>query len=195
MAGSGDPALQLVASRRLCFLHLDPEAVRLSPTPQTETTWSMVQGRWSKLPLHAFTLIEVLAALAIFAVSGLVLASAYVNVLTAEHAALRRDEFAPNYRLVREALATEPDRKKVEAWNELPLPEDWTAHWHATVTATTVADLFDVTLEVELSNARGEKLPAHVEVCRLLRPTWSQPADRETLRAAARSRLAQRTYQ
>jgi general secretion pathway protein I len=147
------------------------------------------------VPSQAFTLIEVLVALAIFAISGLVLASAYVNVLASEHAALRRDELAPYHRLVREALYSEPDRTKVETWNELPLPDDWTAHWRATLAPTALADLFDVTLEVELTNARGQKLPTYVETFRLLRPTWSQPADRETLRANARSRLAQRTYQ
>ena len=40
-----------------------------------------------------------------------------------------------------------------------------------------------------------DELAAIIETCRVLRPTWSQPADRETLRAAARSKLAQRTFQ
>jgi hypothetical protein len=55
-----------------------------------------------------------------------------------------------------------------------------------------VTDLFDVTLEVELTlTANGE--PATVtEQMRLLRPTWSDPAEREALREKARAKLMER---
>lgn len=142
-----------------------------------------------------FTLIEVLVALAIFAVAAVMLSSAYVNVLSAHQTALHREDLAPDLQLVREALRAEPQREKVEAWNELPLPDDRAARWKATLEATPVADLFDVTLDVELSSAGGSKTVTVSETCRLLRPTWSQPAERETLRAAARSKLAERTFQ
>jgi general secretion pathway protein I len=142
-----------------------------------------------------FTFIEVLVALAIFAFSGLVLASAYMNVLSAQHAALQRDANAADCRLVREALCAEPTLTKVTDWNELELPDQSTARWRATVTPTNVADLFDVSLEIDLPKTAGRKEATIITTCRLLRPTWSQPADRETLRAAARSQLAKRTYQ
>jgi general secretion pathway protein I len=143
-----------------------------------------------------FTFIEVLVALAIFALSGLVLASAYLNVLTAQAAVLQRNETAADCRLVREALCAEPSLDKVTAWNELALPGvDRLAHWRATLTSTPVADLFDVTLEIELPGPNGRSVPAITQTLRLLRPTWSQPADRDKLRAAARSKLALRTYQ
>ena len=96
---------------------------------------------------------------------------------------------------MREALCAEPALDKVTKWNELELPDERTARWRATVTPTKLADLFDVTLEIELPKADGRKETTVTEACRLLRPTWSQPGDRETLRADARSRLAKRTYQ
>jgi general secretion pathway protein I len=146
--------------------------------------------------VSAFTFIEVLVALAIFALSGLVLASAYLNVLSAQAALLRRDETAADCLLAREALCAESSLDKVTAWNELALPGvDRLAHWRATLTPTSVADLFDVTLEIELPSPNGRSVPAITQTLRLLRPTWSQPADRDKLRAAARSKLAQRTYQ
>ena len=144
---------------------------------------------------RGFTLLEVLVALVIFAFSGLMLASAYVNVLSAHQAALHRDVLAPDRRLVREALFAQPVLEKVEAWNDLTLPGDRAARWRATVTPTPIADLFDVALEIELPPVDGKKQPAITETCRLLRPTWSQPADREKLRVDARSRLALRTFQ
>jgi general secretion pathway protein I len=142
-----------------------------------------------------FTFIEVMVALVIFAFSGLVLASAYVNVLNAHQAALHRDDFAADRRLVREALCAEPSADKIAVWNELVLPDDRSARWLATLTATPVADLFDVSLQIELTDSNGQKQPTITETLRLLRPTWSQPADRDTLRAAARSTLAKRTFQ
>ena len=142
-----------------------------------------------------FTFLEVMVALVIFAFSGLVLATAYVNVLNAHQAVLHRDEHAADRRFVREALRAEPSLDKITAWNELTLPDDRSARWRAVLTPTPVADLFDVSLEIELTDGDGRKLPTITETCRLLRPTWSQPADRDTLRAAARSKLAQRTYQ
>ena len=147
------------------------------------------------LSVGGFTLIEVLVALVIFAFSGVILASSYVNVLSAHQAALHRDDFAADRQMVRDALWAQPVLEKVTAWNDLTLPDERAARWRATVTATPIADLFDVTLEVELTGADGKRLPAITETCRLLRPTWSQPADRETLRAAARSKLALRTFQ
>lgn len=154
-----------------------------------------MRAKADSFPVRAFTFIEVMVALLIFALSGVVLASSYVNVLNAHQAALHRDEHAGDLRLVREALRAEPSVDKVTAWNELTLPDDRSARWKATLTPTPVADLFDVSLEIELTDGEGNKLPTITETCRLLRPTWSQPADRETLRAAARSKLAQRTYQ
>lgn len=144
---------------------------------------------------RGFTLIEVLVALAIFAFSGLMLASAYVNVLSSHRVAMQREALVPALRLVREALRAEPERENVESWNELSLPDKLTARWKGTIEATPVADLFDVTLEIEFAPDGGEGPTRKVtETCRLLRPTWSEPAERETLRAAARSILVERTH-
>ncbi len=143
---------------------------------------------------RAFTFLEVLVALAIFGFTGMVLASAYLNVLSAQHASVQQDATVADRRLVRQALCAEPQLEKVTAWNELELPEDRTAKWRATVTPTKIADLFDVTLEIEIPNPKGGKEQTFTETCRLLRPSWSQPADREALRTEARSKLAQRSF-
>jgi general secretion pathway protein I len=146
-----------------------------------------------RAPIGAFTLIEVLVALAIFAFAGVVLVGAFVNVLNAQQAALRRDDLATIRQLVHAALLAEADLDEVQQWHELELPDGYQARWQAAAALTEVADLFDVILQIELTDPNGGKLPAITENFRLLRPTWSQPADREALRAAARSRLAQRT--
>ncbi len=120
---------------------------------------------------RGFTFLEVIVALALFALTGIALASAYLNVLEARQAALRRDVHATDLRLVRAALSAEPSLDKATTWNELPLPGERTARWRAVVTTTDVADLFDVTLEVDLTDENGNSLPAISEQLRLLRPT------------------------
>lgn len=150
-------------------------------------------SRTSRFRRGGFTFLEVIVALAIFALAGTVLATAYLNVLGAQQAALERKANAADLRLVREMLGAEPSLDKVVAWNDLPLPDERKARWRATVTATTVADLFDVTLEVEFTAPDGRSQPAVTETLRLLRPTWSQPGEREALRAATRTKLAKRT--
>jgi general secretion pathway protein I len=144
---------------------------------------------------RGFTFLEVIVALAIFAVTGVVLASAYLNVLGAQQAALQRDTRAADLRLVRQALCTEASLDKVTAWNDLPLPDDRTARWRATVTATNIADLFDVALEINVSGEDGRSQPAVTENLRLLRPTWSVPAESQALRGKARTNLAKRVFQ
>lgn len=145
--------------------------------------------------IRGFTFLEVLVALAIFAFSGMVLVSAYLNVLAAQHASLQRDANAADYRLVRDVLCAEPDREKVIVWNNLELPGERTARWRATLKPTQVADLFEVTLEIELPAGEDRKETTITENLRLLRPTWSQGGEGDTLRADARSRLAKRTFQ
>ena len=142
-----------------------------------------------------FTFLEVLVALAIFGFTGMVLASAYINVLSAQHASVQQDVTAADRRLVRQALYAEPTLDKVHAWNEIELPEDRKGKWRATVTPTKIADLFDVVLEIDLPAPKGSSQDlTFTETCRLMRPTWSQPADREALRTDARSKLAQRSF-
>lgn len=144
---------------------------------------------------RGFTLIEVVVALAVFGLAGVVLAGAFVNVLNAQQAALRRNDRAADLRLVRAAFRAQTDPKALEAWVDLPLPDGRKARWRATLAPTTVSDLFDATLEIEFTEADGTRVAPLTETWRLLRPTWSQPADREALRAKAREKLSQRSFQ
>jgi len=140
--------------------------------------------------LRAFTLLEVLVALAIFAVAAVVLGATYVNVLANYSAAAARQEHEPDLRFVRAPLLGAPDRRKAEAGGELALPAGGTARWTATITETSVADLFRVRWRCEIRTAG---LPwVREENFLLLRPTWTDPAAREKLRESSRQRLSRR---
>ncbi len=139
---------------------------------------------------RGFTLIEVLVALAIFAIAAVVLGAAYVNLIQT-HAALReRDGSGSDIEFARDALLIEPDLAKVERGGDVVLPDGRTGSWRATVEPTEVSDLFDVELELTAPppSGSGEMVRATSKL-RLLRPTWSTEADRKRIRDAARQRI------
>lgn len=63
---------------------------------------------------RAFTLVEVLMAIMIFALSAIILASAYVNVLNSYMLVERVAQSSADLTFARSLVLTEPDRKKLE---------------------------------------------------------------------------------
>lgn len=141
---------------------------------------------------RAFTLVEVLVSLAIFALAAVVLGAAYVNVLTGYDAVSRRQEHEQDLRLVRTQVLAEPDRKLVEKGGTFPLPDNRRAQWTAVVQETAVADLFRVTFNCQIDEPARARPWVREENFLLLRPTWSDQADREKLREQSTQRLAKR---
>jgi general secretion pathway protein I len=141
-------------------------------------------------PVRAFTLIEVLVALAIFAIAAVVLGAAYSNLMLT-HAALRdRDGSENDLAWARELLLAEPDRAAVERGGDIVLPDGRNATWRATIEPSSVSDLFDVMLELDAPPRDGTgDLVRTKETLRLLRPTWSTEAERKDRRDKARQRL------
>jgi general secretion pathway protein I len=140
-----------------------------------------------------FTLVEVLVSLAIFGLAAVVLGATYVNILTNYQAAMTRPQQQGELALLRPALLAEPDRARAEKGADQPLPGNRTARWQSRVEETAIADLFAVTFEWEIDEP-GRPPATGQETFMLLRPTWSDPAVRERLRAASRQRLAKRGF-
>src|SRR3954470_10348335 len=108
--------------------------------------WAPSTTRAAGGRLAAFTLVEVLVSLAIFAVAAVVLGAAYVNILV-NYQAMRawssdREELA----YARATLLAEPDRTKAERGGELALLAGGNLRWKATIADLPRADLFQVTL-------------------------------------------------
>lgn len=141
---------------------------------------------------RAFTLLEVLVSLAIFALAAVVLGAAYVNVLNGYDAVSHRQEHEQDLRLVRSQVLAEPDRKRVEKGGTFPLPQNHQAQWTATVQETAVADLFRVTFRCRIDETARPQPWVREENFLLLRPTWSDPSDREKLREQSARRLEKR---
>jgi len=143
---------------------------------------------------RGFTLVEVLVALAIVCAAGLVLAAAFSNVMRDYDAVFHRTDHAGDLTLVRAALFTTADPAVAQTWNDIALPDARKGRWRATIAPGQIADLFSVDCDVEVNGSGPKDSYKVTEHLMLLRPTWSQPVDRETLRAASRDKLAQRQW-
>lgn len=144
---------------------------------------------------HGFTLIEVIAAIAILGLAAVMLGAAYTNMLGAHHAVAQRALMGSNVDFLREVVLNEPERDKVEQGGDVPLPENRQLRWEAEVEEAVVPDLFRVTVTARVSGTKPGEDEEFTQVIMLLRPTWSDPQRREQLRSewrASREEAAKR---
>jgi len=137
----------------------------------------------------AFTLIEVLVALVIFALTAVVLGGAYVNVLNSYEVARRANINDEDESFARSQLLTQSDLPTAQAGAEF---DDGDRHvkWTAEVEPANTTDLFTVTFTCVITEPRVDTRTI-VETFMLMRPTWSDPTARSTLRQNAANRIAQ----
>ncbi len=140
---------------------------------------------------RAFTLLEVLVALAIFALGAIVLGGAYLNVLNAYDSAQRGSQNDQDVRFARAQLLAEPDHDKAEQGGDFESADGRRVRWHAKIESTVTADLFQVTFTCELGSTSGGALPTVTETFTVLRPTWADPVEESKLRQEAADRIAQ----
>lgn len=139
--------------------------------------------------LCGFTLIEVLISLAILATAAVGLSMAYLNIISSYGAMGDRQQHEEDWKWLRLTVLFEPDRKKVEDGGRLALPDGQQLVWSAKIEPTDVADLFRVSLTGETAQTTGPEAWQRSQTLQLLRPTWSDPAEREKLREITRQRL------
>jgi prepilin-type N-terminal cleavage/methylation domain-containing protein len=141
---------------------------------------------------RGFTILEVLAALVIFAGAAVGLTTAYIGVLDAYahvRTTMQADEDA---KLSRAALFSQPDPALAAQGDEFDVIDasNRSRHvaWTAQIDYTEVADLFDVTLTTAVTQP-NELTTTSSETLRLLRPTWSDASARTELQNTARQKL------
>lgn len=145
---------------------------------------------------RAFTLIEVLIALAILAIAAVVLGAAYANTLHAHAAIAQRADAGNAMDFLRDQLLNETEREKIEKGGDLNLPDDRRLRWEAKLEDTLVPDLFKVTITTRVSGGTLKADEESTETLMLLRPTWSDAATRDRIRTdwrAARDKLKEAT--
>jgi general secretion pathway protein I len=139
---------------------------------------------------RAFTLLEVIVSLAIFALAAIVLGAAYVNVLTAYETVQRTNQIDEDLRFARAQVLAEPDHDKAEKGGDFVAANGGQVRWHATIETTLTADLFTVTFVCERADPAGGGSQTVTERFTVLRPTWADPAVNGKLRQDALDRIA-----
>jgi general secretion pathway protein I len=144
-----------------------------------------------KRPMHAaaFTLLEVLVALAIFAMASIVLGATYVNVLNS-YAAIDRDRDADeDVRYAVAQLRAIPDILTAQAGDQFDSTNSRHVIWTCTIEPTAIADLFTVTFNCEVDDP-GMDPKKSTQTFTMFRPTWSDAVQRSQLLQDAKDRIA-----
>lgn len=136
-----------------------------------------------------FTLLEVLLALVIFTIAVVVLGASYLNVLSSYEMIRQNQAEEEDLRFVRSLALQEPDREELERGGDVEsLYLGW-VRWRGYVEPTYVADLFHVTLEIDFEGTADVAPREVTQHFYVLRPSWSEPTERQQLREESRRRL------
>lgn len=138
----------------------------------------------------AFTLVEVLVALCIFAMAAVVLGSAYLNILNSYEVVSRGTQVNEDFAFARQQVLNEPDRKKLEQGGEFETAGNSRAKWSVEIESSTVADVYRVTFICEISDPARPTSDRQTQTFMLLRPTWViDPGERSKLKEDAKTRI------
>lgn len=129
----------------------------------------------------AFTLIEVLIALTIFAMASTFLTATFVSTLTLRERSVSDDLLHGDIQAVRMQLLLEPKLDDAEDGGEYPTLSHGEASWRARIEPTEIVDLFSVELSIEFSDPPEDAPDFYEETLFLLRPTWSEADERSQL--------------
>lgn len=135
---------------------------------------------------RAFTLPEVLLAVALLAVAGVAVGQAVRGALDLLGRARAVEQPAVERSIGREALLRAGSLEEAEEGDRINLPEGGDLRWEAEVEETDLPDLFSVRLRVD--GEAGER----EERLFLYRPDWSNPVDRGPLQEDARRQIEDR---
>lgn len=139
---------------------------------------------------EAFTLLEVLVAMTIFAMAAVMLASSYLNVLNSYEAVSRGVVINEDFAFARQQVLNEPDPKKLEEGGEFETAGGRRAQWSATVESTTVADVYRVTFSCTIDDPARPEPEKQEQSFLLLRPTWvTDPGERGKLKEETKTRI------
>jgi general secretion pathway protein I len=132
-------------------------------------------------PAKGFSLIEVLIALALFAIASNIIGSAFINAL------LSRERNNDNsYRDIavqtaRKQLLLEKNIDDAEDGGSVETLELGEVDWYAEIIPTDMVDLFEVNLFIEFFDVKDDQPSNYNETLLLLRPTWSESDERSSL--------------
>ncbi|MGA1205526.1 MAG: prepilin-type N-terminal cleavage/methylation domain-containing protein [Opitutales bacterium] len=136
----------------------------------------------------AFSLIELVIAIAVAGIAFFVLTETFFNVLLTLEDLETESDHQKDVRFVRRQIIQIADRDELEDGGEITTLDLGEATWEAEVEETGIVDLFRLDLQVEFENPDGETIE-YRESLYLLRPTWSDPIESSTILSEAREKM------
>lgn len=129
----------------------------------------------------AFTLIEVLISLALFALASNIIASAFINALLARESnpSITYKDIATQ--TARRQLLLEPNLEDAMDGARIETLEIGEVVWTSEILPTDIVDLFECQLVIEFLDVDSETASTYNEKLFLLRPTWSVSDERSSL--------------
>lgn len=138
----------------------------------------------------AFTLVEVLIALTIFAMAAVILGSAYLNVLNSYEVVARGTVVNEDFAFARQQVLNEPDRKKLEQGGEFETAGGRRATWSVEIESSTIADVYKVIFTCQIADPTRTEPDKQTQTFMLLRPTWViDPGERGKLKEETKTRI------
>lgn len=131
----------------------------------------------------AFTLVEVLLAVSIFALGVTVLATSAFNAISARLLLEEDQQRAFDARLIRQQVLTLSDRKTLERGGDIPSFHHDELHWEATLDPTPLLNLFALHLRIDFPDNPEE------ETLYILRPGWAETSQQAIWQEDARRRV------
>jgi prepilin-type N-terminal cleavage/methylation domain-containing protein len=130
---------------------------------------------------RGFSLIEVLAAIAIAGIAFFVLTETFFNTLLTLEKLESESSYEQELRFVRSQIVRIADRDEVEDGGTITTLAYGEVDWEAEIEETETVDLFRLSLFLDFENPDGDQSIEHEEAFLILRPTWSDPIERSTL--------------
>lgn len=137
----------------------------------------------------AFSLLEVVVAVAIAGIAFFALTQTFFNILLTLDDLESESDIQKDIRFVRRQVIQIQERETLEEGGEVATLDLGTAEWTIELEETTVVDLFRMDLMVEFENPEGDEPINYNELLFLLRPTWSDPIDSSEILAEAKDRI------
>ena len=138
---------------------------------------------------RGFTIIEVMLALALFGVAVTTFTAAYLNIINAIAAIQVDQAYEQDMSMIRLDVFSSVLVEDLEQGGKVFTGSHGEASWRVEYEPTLVADLFRVSLLMEILDKEKDEMKEVEEVHYLTRPTWSDPVERAELRAETRDRL------
>ena len=146
----------------------------------------------SEKKIRGFTIVEVMVAVALFGLAITVFTHTFLNIINAIAAVQVDQAYEQDLTMIRQEVLSLSDIEDLEEGGEINTGSHGEVTWTAEYEPMLVADLFRLTLMIEILDKESDEMVEIVETLYLTRPTWSDPIERAELQADTRDRLLEK---